>query len=156
MVLTRSMTTTNDIQEEEPPMTALERQVKTLTVVVECLTKQNRDLEEQLRQKNAAPSNQGADQEGTSAERRNQEGPQASNALSRPERQNVSLPSLVDTAPPPIIAEMQAMKEHMEVMMNAFKGRVSSDLDDLVNRTDSPFTAFVNSFPRRVSFACHR
>ena len=32
-------------------------------------------------------------------------------------------------------------------MMNAFKGRVSSDLDDLVNHADSPFTAFVNSFP---------
>ena len=28
--------------------------------------------------------------------------------------------------------------------MNALKGRVSSDLDDLVNRTDSPFTAAVN------------
>ena len=39
------------------------------------------------------------------------------------------------------------MKEQMEVMMNAFKGRVSSDLDNLVNRTDSPFTAAVNSFP---------
>ena len=30
--------------------------------------------------------------------------------------------------------------------MNALKGRVSSDLDDLVNRTDSSFTASVNSF----------
>ena len=39
------------------------------------------------------------------------------------------------------------MKEQMKVMMNALKGRVSSDLDDLVNRTDSPFTAAVNSFP---------
>ena len=45
----------------------------------------------------------------------------------------MSLPSLVDTAPLPIIVEMQAMKEQMEVMMNALKGRVSSDLDDLVN-----------------------
>ena len=35
----------------------------------------------------------------------------------------------------------------MEVMMNALKGRVSSDLDDLVNWTNSPFTTFVNSFP---------
>ena len=41
---------------------------------------------------------------------------------------------------------MQAMKEQMEIMMNALKGQVSSDLDDLVNRTDSPFTAPVNSF----------
>ena len=59
----------------------------------------------------------------------------------------MSLLSLADMALPPIIAEMQAMKEQMEVMMNALKGRVSSDLDNLVNRTDSPFTAPVNSFP---------
>ena len=31
--------------------------------------------------------------------------------------------------------------------MNTLKGWVSSDLDDLINRTDSPFTATVNSFP---------
>ena len=31
--------------------------------------------------------------------------------------------------------------------MNALKGRVSSDLDDLVNCIDSPFTTSVNSFP---------
>ena len=111
MVLTRLMATTNDIQEEEPPTTALEKQVKTLAAVVEHLTRQNRYLEEQLRQKSIAPDNQGADQEGTNADRRNQEGPQASNAPSKPERQNVSLPSLTDTAPSPIIAEMQAMKE---------------------------------------------
>ena len=134
-------------QEEEPPTTALEKQVRTLAAAVERLTKQNHDLEEQLRQKDVAPGYQGADQEGTSADRRNQEGPQASNAPSKPERQNTSLPSLADTAPPPIIAEMQAMKEQMEIMMNALKGRVSSDLDDLVNRTDSPFIAPVNSFP---------
>ena len=44
------------------------------------------------------------------------------------------------------------MKEQMKVMMNAFKGRVSSSLDDLVNRTDSPFTAAVNSFPMPYKF----
>ena len=64
----------------------------------------------------------------------------------------MSLPSLLDTAPPSIIAEMQAMKEQIEVMMNALKGRVSSDLDDLVNRTDSPFTTSVNSFPLSSKF----
>ena len=98
------MATTNDIQEEEPPTTALEKQVRILAAAVERLTKQNHDLEEQLRQKDAAPVYQGADQEGTSADRRNQEGPQANNAPSKPERQNMSLP--FDTAPPPIIAEM--------------------------------------------------
>ena len=47
---------------------------------------------------------------------------------------------------------MQAMKKQMEVMMNALKGRVSSDLYDLVNKTDSPFTAPVNSFPLSSKF----
>ena len=58
----------------------------------------------------------------------------------------------MDTTPQPIAAEIQAMKEQMEVMMNALKGRVSSDLDDLVNRTNSPFTLFVNSFPLPQKF----
>ena len=59
MVLTRSMSTINDSQEEELPTTALEKQVKTLAAAVERLTKQNHDLEEQLRQKDAAPGYQG-------------------------------------------------------------------------------------------------
>ena len=36
--------------------------------------------------------------------------------------------------------------------MNALKGRVSSDLDDLVNRIDSPFTIPVNSCPLPQKF----
>ena len=40
----------------------------------------------------------------------------------------------------------------MEVMMNALKGRVSSNLDDLENRTDSPFTIPVNSCPLPQKF----
>ncbi|XP_023928268.1 uncharacterized protein LOC112039615 [Quercus suber] len=47
---------------------------------------------------------------------------------------------------------MQLMKERMDLMMNALKGRVSSDLDDLVHRTDSPFTTSVNSFPLPQKF----
>ena len=86
MVLTRSMATTNDIQEEEPPTTALEKQVKTLAVAVERLTRQNRDLEEQLRQRDAEPNLQEQNQKGNSAERREQERPKGSNAPSRPER----------------------------------------------------------------------
>ena len=62
------------------------------------------------------------------------------------------MPSFMDTASPPILAEMQAMKEQMEVMMNAFKGHVSSYLDDLVNRTDSPFTVPVNFCPLPQKF----
>ena len=77
---------------------------------MERLTKQNQVLEEQLRQR-VANDTQEEDQEGASAERRDQEGPEGSNAPSRPERQNVSLPSLTDIAQPFIVAEMQAMKE---------------------------------------------
>ena len=80
-------------------------------------------------------------QEVTSAERREQERLEGSNALSRPERQDMSRPSVTDMAPPYIVAEMQAMKEQMDVMINALKGWVSSDLDNLVHRIDSPFTA---------------
>ena len=67
----------------------------------------------------------------------------------------MSIPFLMDTTPP-IFAEMKAMKEQMEVMMNALKGRVSNDLDDLVNRTDSPFTIQVNSCPYHRSSECRR
>ena len=55
MVLTRSMATTNNIQEDEPPRpNALENQVQTLAAAVERLTKQNHDLEEQLRQRDSS------------------------------------------------------------------------------------------------------
>ena len=40
----------------------------------------------------------------------------------------------------------------MDFMMNALKGRASSDLDDLVHQTDSPFTASVTSFPLPLKF----
>ena len=40
----------------------------------------------------------------------------------------------------------------MDVIMNALKGQVSSNLDDLVHRTDSPFTTSVNSFPLPPKF----
>ena len=48
------MATTNNVQENElPRSTVLERQVQTLAAAVERLTKQNYDLEEQLRQRGA-------------------------------------------------------------------------------------------------------
>ena len=46
------MTTTNNVQGDEPRAIALERQIHTLAATMERLTKQNHDLEEQLRQKN--------------------------------------------------------------------------------------------------------
>ena len=152
MVLTRSMATTNNVQEDEPlRSTALERQVETLAAAVERLTKQNHDLEEQLRQKDAGHNIQ-EENHGDSSECRGPERPEGSNEPSKPEQRNLSMPSITDAALPPILAEMQAMKEQMEVMMNAFKGRVSSGLDDLVNRTDSPFTIQVNFCPLPQKF----
>ena len=105
------MTTTNNVQGDKPPRsTALERQVQTLVAVVERLTKQNHDLEEQLCQRdvghNVQKENQGDSSEGGGPER-----PEGSNEPSRPKRRNLSMPSLMDTAPPPIFAEMQVMKE---------------------------------------------
>ena len=126
------MATTTNNQGEKPRPIALERQVQTLIVVVECLTKQNHDLEEQLRQKNAVMDTQEDDQEGTSAESKNPEGSEGSNAPNRPERQDTSCPSITDTVPPHIVTEMQMMKEGMDFMMNALRGRVSIDLNDLV------------------------
>ena len=146
------MATTNNVQEDElPRSTALERQVQTLAATVERLIKQNHDLEEQLQQRDAGHNVQEENQ-GDSSEHKGPERPEGSNEPSRPERQNLSMPSLTDATPPPILAEMQAMKEQMEVMMNALKGRVSSDLDDLVNRTDSPFTIQVNFCPLPQKF----
>ena len=46
------MATTNNVQGDKPRPTTLKRQVQTLTVAVEHLTKQNHDLEEQLHQRN--------------------------------------------------------------------------------------------------------
>ena len=64
------MATTNNVQEDEPPRsTTLERQVQTLAAAVECLTKQNHDLEEQLRQRDTGLDIQEENQ-GDSSERR--------------------------------------------------------------------------------------
>ena len=70
MVLTRSIVTANNVQGDEPRATALGRQVQTLATIVEHLTKQNHDLEEQLRQRTAGHNTQEKDQEGTSVERK--------------------------------------------------------------------------------------
>ena len=61
MVLTRLMATINNVQGDEPRIATPERQVQTLVATVERLTKQNHDLEEQLRQKNAGLNTQEED-----------------------------------------------------------------------------------------------
>ena len=104
------MATTNNVQEDDPWPTALEKQVQILTATVECLTKQNQVLEEQLCRKIGHDILE-EDLEDTSAEQWDWEGPEGSNARSRLERQNVSLSSLIDATPPPVVAEIQAIKE---------------------------------------------
>ena len=44
------------------------------------------------------------------------------------------------------------MKENMDLMMNAIRGRVSNNLDELVHWTDSPFTTQVTFFPLLAKF----
>ena len=122
MVLTRSMATTNNVQGDEPRPTTLKRQVQTLTVAVERLTKQNHDLEEQLHQRNVGHNTQKEDQEGTSADRRFQERLEGSNAPSKPKRLDMSPSSTADIVPPHVSVEMQMMRERMELMMNVLKG----------------------------------
>ena len=64
----------------------------------------------------------------------------------------MSRPSAADTVPYHMVAKMHMMKERMEFMINTLRGQVSSDLDDLVHRNDSPFTASVTSFPLPLKF----
>ena len=86
MVLTHSIATTNNVQGDEPPRsTALERQVQTLMTAMECLIKQNHDLEEQLHQMGVGHNVQEENQE-DSPERGEQERPEGSNAPSRPKQ----------------------------------------------------------------------
>ena len=119
---------------------------------MEHLTKQNHDLEEQLRQRDARPNNHEEEQEGISVEKKDREGLEGNIASSRQEQQDTSHPSVPETTPPHIVAEMQMMKEWMDFIMNAFRGWVSSDLDELVHRMDLPFIAPVTSFPLLPKF----
>uniref|UniRef100_A0A2N9EHL8 RNase H type-1 domain-containing protein n=1 Tax=Fagus sylvatica TaxID=28930 RepID=A0A2N9EHL8_FAGSY len=48
--------------------------------------------------------------------------------------------------------EINMMRVQMGEMKNEFKGRAAKNLDDLVHRTDSPFTAAVISFPLPSKF----
>ena len=98
------MATINNVQEDEPQPTALEKQVQVSTAAVERLTRQNQVLKEQLHRK--AGNNIAEDLEDSSAERRNCEGSEGSNAPSLLERQNVSIPSLIDATPPPVFVKI--------------------------------------------------
>ena len=82
------MATINNVPEDEPQPTALEKQVQVLTAAIERLTKQNQVLEEQLLR--MVDNNIAKDLGDSSVERRDRKGPEGSNAPSRLERRNVS------------------------------------------------------------------
>ena len=44
------------------------------------------------------------------------------------------------------------MKEKMDMMMSALRGWVSTNLGELVQQNDSPFTVQMTSFPLRAKF----
>ena len=44
------------------------------------------------------------------------------------------------------------MKEKMNMMMNTMRGQVSIDLDELLQRTNSPFIVHVTFFPLLANF----
>lgn len=48
--------------------------------------------------------------------------------------------------------DMQMLKEKMDMIMNAMRGWVSTSLDELVHRMDSPFIAQVTSIPLPMKF----
>ena len=121
--------------------------MQVLTVAVERLTRQNQVLEKQLHRK--AGNNIAEDLGDSSAERRDRDGPEGSNTPSRLERRNVSIPSLVDVTLPPVFAKMQAMKEQMEVMMNASKDEYPAIL------TISSTALIPHSLPLSTLSPCH-
>ena len=65
------MATINNVQEDEPQPTALEKQVQVLIAAVERLTRQNQVLEEQLHRK--AGNNIAENLKDSSVERRDQD-----------------------------------------------------------------------------------
>ena len=75
-----------------------------------------------------------------------------SNVTSRQDQQDTSRPSELEVGALRMAQEMQTMKEKMDMMMSAIRGRVSANLDKLVHHTDSPFTASFMSFPFPTKF----
>ena len=75
-----------------------------------------------------------------------------SNSVSRRDQQDTSHPSELEVGALRMTQKMQTMKEKMDMMMNVLKGRVSTNLDELVHHTNSPFIALVTTFPFPTKF----
>ena len=79
-------------------------------------------------------------------DRQEKEDPEESNAASKWDQQeDLDHPFKLESGVLLMAQDMQMMKEKMDMMMNAMKGWVSTNLDELVHQTNSPFTAQVTS-----------
>ena len=75
-----------------------------------------------------------------------------SNAVSKRHQQDTSRPFELEFDVLCLVQKMQTMKEKMDMMISALRGQVSTNFDELVQQTDSPFTAHMTSFPLRAKF----
>ena len=66
--------------------------------------------------------------------------------------EDASHPSKIEASAMHMAQDMQMMKEKMDMMMNAMRRRVSTNLDKPVHRIDSPFSIEVTSFPLPTKF----
>ena len=65
---------------------------------------------------------------------------------------DTNCPSELEVGALHMAQEMQMMMEKMDMMISTLEGRVSTSLDKLVHRIDSPFIALVISFPFSAKF----
>ncbi|XP_050258942.1 uncharacterized protein LOC126703932 [Quercus robur] len=97
--------------------------------------------------------NQEQDQEGASADHRNQERLEGSNAPSRPEQQNISLQTLMD-ATPPIVAEM-AFPTTLKGATRIWFSRLTPGSISTFKELSAKFTShFIGGHRYKKSIAC--
>jgi chromosome segregation ATPase len=143
---------------QSPEVAAMEKQVRDLTTNLQELTRQNQVLNQKLLQRETekgkekdkgkskergdAESRQECQQEQQQEQRQEQEG----------ETKGENTRMTVEESSAKWEQEMKAMRVQMGEMKDEFKGRAAKNLDDLVHRTDSPFTKTVISFPLPSKF----
>ena len=79
------------------------------------------------------------------------EDPEENNAISKCNRkEDIDHQSKLETSALRVAQEIQVMKDKMDMMMNAMRGRVATNLEELDHRTNSLFT--VTSCPLPPKF----
>ena len=137
------------------PSNTVERQLQMLSAAIEwvmqqneALMRQNQALEIRVKQlRKQWPEVSNHQERSNNHQTRNdcrKEDEVESNASSRQTRREDAPFRRLDAGNMWWEDEMKVMKDRMDLMMNAMEGRTAT-LDDLVHRTDSPFTAQVTS-----------